>query len=156
MARFVFALILTATILTQATILPGVNPLNVLPNLVLVMLFIWSSLRGAREGLFWAFGAGLVLDTLSLDPLGSNGLALIVVVVLAVPARRRVFHSGVVIPTLLVMVATVAHALTLDVIRGVVPGYQLIFQVLLHALLVPPIYLFVGAMDRWVVQDAGR
>jgi rod shape-determining protein MreD len=156
MARFVFGLILVLVVFVQATILPGVNPLIVAPNLVLVMLFIWSSMRGTREGLIWAFGAGLLLDGLSLDPLGTNGLALLLVVLLAGPARRRVFHSGMIIPVVLILLATLAHAAVLDVIRGTPPDRWLALQALLHAVLVPPVYLFVGAMDRWVVQDAKR
>lgn len=156
MARFVFGLILVATVFTQATVLPGINPLIVTPNLVLVMLFIWSSMRGTREGLFWAFGAGLLLDVIGLDPLGTNGLALLLVVLLAALARRRVFHSGMIIPVVLIVLATLSHTAVLDLIRGTTPSRMVVLQALLHALLVPPIYLFVGAMDRWVVQAARR
>lgn len=156
MARIVFGLILALMVLVQATVLPGINPLIVTPNLVLVMLFIWSSMRGTREGLIWAFGAGLLLDAVGLDPLGTNGLALLPVVLLAVPARRRVFHSGMIAPIVVILVATLAHAAVLDVVRGTPPDRWLAVQALVHAALVPPFYLFVGAMDRWLVQDAKR
>lgn len=156
MARFVFGLILALMVLVQATVLPEINPLIVTPNLVLVTLFIWSSMRGTREGLFWAFGAGLLLDGLSLDPLGTNGLALLTVVLLARPARRRVFHSGLIVPMVLILVATLAHAAVLSIIRGTPPDRWIAVQALFHAALVPPIYLFVGVMDRWLVQEAKR
>ncbi len=156
MARFVFGLILVVLVFLQATIVPGINPLIVAPNLVLVTLFIWSSMRGTREGLLWAFGAGLLLDGLSLDPLGTNGLALLLVVLLAGPARRRVFHSGMIIPIVLILLATLAHAAVLDIVRGTPPDRWLAVQAVLHAALVPPVYLCVGAMDRWVLQSTKR
>ncbi len=83
MARILFGLLLVATALLQATILPRVNPISVYPDLVLVFLFVWASARSIRESLFWVFFAGILLDVLGLDYFGTNALALVIVVVLA-------------------------------------------------------------------------
>ena len=149
MARPIFALLLVAAALAQATILPVVGPVGILPNLVLVLLLVWSALRGLGEGLLWVFGAGLLLDVLAMDALGTNGLALLAAAVVAGPARRRFFHSGMIFPILLTMLATVACALVMTLLRGlgesaaVLPmGAVLrlaVLQALLNALLVPPL-----------------
>ena len=164
MARPLFALLLAAAALAQATILPALGPIGVLPNLVLVLLLVWSALRGLGEGLLWVFGTGLLLDVLAMDPLGTNGLALLVAALLAGPARRRFFHSGMIFPLLLTMLATVAHALALTLLRGLDDGGTMLpvdavarlafLQALLNALLVPPLYLVAGWMDRSLVEKA--
>jgi len=164
MARSLFALLLVASALAQATILPALGPVGVVPNLVLVLLLVWSALRGVVEGLVWIFGVGVLLDVLALDALGTNGLALLVVAVVAGPARRRFFHSGMVLPLLLVMLATVVHALVLTLLRGIEAGGTTapagavarltLLQALLNALLVPPLYVVAGRMDRWMLENA--
>lgn len=160
MSRIVFAVTLAAAALLQATLLPVLIPVGVLPNLVLLLVLAWSALRGAAEGLAWGFGVGLVLDALALDQLGTNGLALLPVVLIAGVGRRRFFRSGLVFPIALAALATVAHGLTLALIRDLSGGSGsggiavgeiarlLVLQALLNAVLVPALYLVVGWMDR--------
>lgn len=159
MARVFFALLLVSAALIQATILPNTRVLGVLPDLVLVLLLVWSAMRGVAEGAVWVFGTGLALDLLAMDRFGTNGLALLVVALLAGPARRRFFHSGLVVPIALTVVATVVHAVILLLLRSgtgaalpLSAAFRLIvLQALLNSLLVPPLYLLAGWMDRKVV-----
>jgi len=140
MARVIFGLLLFATVFAQATFLPRLNPMIITPDLVLVLLFVWAAFHSLRESLVWVFLTGIVLDILSIDPLGSNGLALLIVVALASPSRNRLFQSSMIIPMVLVMLATVVHGLVLYTIRGIAPSAFIGFQALLHALLVPVVY----------------
>lgn len=159
MARLLFALVLVSAALIQATILPNMQVIGVLPDLVLVLLLLWSALRGVAEGAIWVFGTGLLLDLLAMDRFGTNGLALFVVALLAGPARRRFFQSGLVFPIALTVVATIAHAIILLLMRSgtgaalpLTAAFRLIvLQALLNSLLVPPLYLLAGWMDRKVV-----
>ncbi len=151
-----------ASALAQATILPAVGPTGVLPNVVLVLLLVWCALRGLGEGLLWVFGTGLLLDVLAMDALGTNGLALVVAALLAGPARRRFFHSGMIFPILLTMLATVGYAVVIMLVRGLddsgamLPAGAILrltfLQSLLNALLVPPLYLVAGWIDRWAPE----
>lgn len=162
MARFVFALLLVVAALAQATILPALGPVGVVPNLVLVLLLVWSAIRGVVEGLLWVFAVGLLLDLLALDAVGTNGLALLVVALAAGPARRRFFHSGMVFPLLLAILTTVGHALALTLLRAAGDGWAMppaaavarlaLLQALLNALLVPLLYVVAGRMNRWGVE----
>lgn len=162
MARFVFALLLVVAALAQATILPALGPVGVVPNLVLVLLLVWSALRGVVEGLLWVFAAGVLLDLLALDAVGTNGLALLVVALAAGPARRRFFHSRMVFPLLLAMLTTIGHALALTLLRAADDGWGMppaaavarlaLLQALLNALLVPLLYVVAGRMNRWGVE----
>jgi rod shape-determining protein MreD len=135
--------------LIQATILPRVNPISVYPDVVLVLLFVWSSARGIRESLAWVFFAGLLLDVLALDYFGTNALALLVVVLLASLAHQRVLHANVLIPIVLVALATVVHGVVLAMLRQDFPtGWFIPLQALMHALLIPIIYLGLRVFDH--------
>lgn len=163
MARLLFACLLFFVAIVQATILPGLHVAGVMPDLMLVLLLVWSALRGTGEALIWVFAAGLILDVLAMDPLGTNGLALMIVALLAGPARRRFFHSGLIFPVGLAAVATIIHAFVLLVLRSrsgetiaLTASFRpIVIQALLDALLVPPLYLIATRMDRWVVRSHG-
>jgi hypothetical protein len=64
-----FALFLIVAAVAQATLLPVLGPVAVLPNLVLVLVLVRTARRGMIDGLFWIVLSGLVLDTVALDPL---------------------------------------------------------------------------------------
>lgn len=154
MARIFFGLLVVIAAVVQATILPRVNPLSITPDLVLVLLFLWAIRHGVRESLLWIFFSGLLLDLLTLDPFGTNGLALVVIVLLASPARHRLFHSGIVVPILLIVVVTIVHGVVLTLLRGMpvaIPvlihaAPQIALRAVVHAVLVP----IVHQLTRWI------
>jgi rod shape-determining protein MreD len=161
MARIFFALCMLSAALIQATILPSLDLLEVLPDVTLVLLLVWSALRGAPEGLLWAFGFGMFIDILALDPLGTNGLALLGVALLGGLSRRRFFHSTLIVPIALAVVATIVHALVLLLFRSgegaglpISSVFRLIFlQALLNSICVPPLYVVAGWMERRMVTS---
>lgn len=157
MSRAIFALMLIGAALLQATLLPAVGPIAVTPNLVLVLILVRTIQRGVSEGILWAFVGGLALDVLALDPLGTNGLAMVPVVLAGGLARRRVFQSGVLFGMLLAIGASLAHALVLNGVR-VLGGEPLVplaallrlsfLQALLNAVMVPVLWPLVGLLGR--------
>jgi rod shape-determining protein MreD len=164
MARLFFATLLLLALFAQIAVMPAVESFQILPNVPLVLLFVWSSVRGVREGLAWAFGLGLLYDILAIDPLGSNGLALLVVVLLGALSARRFFHSKLVFPIVLVVVATMLHGFVMLLVRNTEGGAApvgafirpVFAQALLNAILVPPCYWIVGlaGRDRMVMRHA--
>ena len=157
MARAVFGVLIVAAAVLQATVLPKAEPLVVLPNLVLVLVLVRTVQLGVAEGLLWSLIAGLVLDTLALDPLGTNALALLPAVLAGLAGRKRIFLSGVLFPMLLAIVATVGSAMLLNVVRLVggetlVPYDALVrltvLQSLLNAVLVPLVWPVVGLLSH--------
>lgn len=164
MTRLFFGLILILTAFAQATIFPAVNVLGIGPNLVLVLVLVWASLRGTPEALLWIFPLGLLLDFLTLDPLGTNGLALVPVALIGGLARRRLLHSGVIIPMIAVVAATLAHQLVGLAIAAAVGPYTplsgsirlALLMALLNMVVVPLLYLAVQLMERMGVGRAAR
>jgi rod shape-determining protein MreD len=148
MKRFLFGLLLAVTAFAQSTIVPQLNPLEVSPNFVLVLLFLWSGLRGMREGLVWAFFVGLLLDVLSVEPLGLNGIALASAAVLAGPAQNRMFRSSVFFSLVLMIVASLVYSVIIYALRDVRPNAFILVQAMMHALIVPLAYVLIRAFDR--------
>lgn len=164
MTRLFFALLLVTVTIAQATILPPLNVLDVGPNFVLVLLLVWSAHKGVGEGVLWAFGLGLLLDILTMEPFGVNGLALIPVAVIGGVSNRPLFHSGIIIPMLLVVLATFVYQLVGGLAAAALGhGYALSMTVrlglltaFLNMMVVPLAYLVVLVMDRMGVRRAAR
>src|SRR5262245_36513159 len=87
LTRAFFALLLISLATVQATFVPALGVFGVFPDFVLVFLLIWSAARGVGEGLIWAFGLGIWLDLLTMDPLGTHAIALLVVAVIGGSVR---------------------------------------------------------------------
>src|SRR5215218_5310956 len=146
MARLCFAVILLAAMVLQALIYPQLLTIRVFPNLVLVLLLCWSALRGLGEGAIWAVGTGLLFDAIALDPLGTNGLAFLAVVLLGMWAGRRFFQASIFMP--IPIVATIVYAVIVLIIRAGngsgIPisalGPLLLLQALLNSLSVLLVY----------------
>lgn len=157
MARVFFAMLVVMSALIQATLIPQLNPIQLQPNLVLVLVLIWTAAHGVGEGILWAAGVGFLLDLLAMDTLGTNGLGLLVVVLIGGLARRRFFQSGLVFPMLLTLVAAFVGPLIVLVVRdlagaapvGLQPALRILVpQALLAMIVVPPLYLVGAVLDR--------
>jgi rod shape-determining protein MreD len=162
--RLYFATLLILIAVAQSTILSTTGILGVSPNLVLVLILVWSSRYGIREGVVWAFSAGLMIDVLALDPLGSNGLALIVVAVIGSFAQRPLLQSGVLVAMLMTIAATVSHFIVasfIDTLTGT--GYPVLISIrmglltaFLNALTVPIMYGLIVLLDRFGVSRVAQ
>jgi rod shape-determining protein MreD len=157
LARILFGFCLIGTALVQATVLPAWWPLEIRPNFVLILIIVWTVLRGISEGILWAAIVGILLDVLALDPLGTNGLALLSAVLIAGLARQRIFRSNLVLPFILTIVAAIVQPFVLALLgswagRGDLPISAVLRavapQALLCALFLPPIYAIFG----WFIQ----
>ncbi len=150
--------------LAQAALIPSINLLSISPNVVLVLILVWSAERGMAEGVIWTLPVGILLDLLALDPLGSNTLALLPVAVIGGLARRRLFHSGVIIPMVLVVAATIVHQIVGAVVSSATgASYSLgvtvrlsFLTALLNVAMVPVLYIGIAILDRLGVVRASR
>lgn len=160
--RVLFGVLLLAAALVQATFLPALGLLAVGPDLALIFLLIWSATHGVREGLWWAFGLGIWLDLLTLDPLGAHVLPLLVVALIGGAAQGRLFRSGIILPMLAVIGASLASHLVaqlIDVARGEGMAALGLLRLavttaFLNALLVPLAWLVLLLVDRFIPRRA--
>lgn len=158
MPRVIFAILLVIMAYLQTTVLKMLPLGGFTPNLVLVLLLLWSAVRAPRESLLWAFAIGLFLDLLTLTTLGSSALALLPVAMTGWLSRSRFFQSGIIFPMLMTLVATLAHALVQMLLAPFVGGHMNIPGVgltgtlgaILNALFVPLLYPIVQVLHRWI------
>jgi rod shape-determining protein MreD len=157
-ARFLFAVLLMITALLQATFFPATGLIGVVPDFALVFLLIWSATHGIYEGLFWAFGLGIWIDLLTMDALGTHGIALLAVAAIGGATRGKLFRSGAVLPILAVVVATLAFSAIMLIVRlfgsgsvDIAGSLRLgMLTAVLNALLVPIAYGVLIVFDRWI------
>lgn len=157
-ARFFFAALLMLTALAQATVLPAVDLITVVPDFALVFLLIWSASHGTGEGFFWAFGLGVWLDFLTLDRLGSHSIALLAVAAIGGAARGQLFRSGAVLPIFAVVLATLAYnavSYLFVLLAGDAPPLLgsvrlALLAAALNAVLAPVAYVVVLVFERWM------
>lgn len=156
MASVVLAVSLIFFAFMQATVFPSSELIGIFPDVTLVIILVWSAVRGVRDGLIWAFLVGILLDTLALDPLGANALALLPVVLLGALSGRVFFQSNLIVPILACVAATFLHALVLLLVRSA-GGESLsiasllriiMLQTVLNVMIVPPIYLIGSLAQR--------
>ncbi|MDQ2784771.1 MAG: rod shape-determining protein MreD, partial [Chloroflexota bacterium] len=93
-ARVLFAVLLLVFALAQGPVIQALFPLDVTPNLVLVLLTLWAGYHGLREGIAWAFAAGILLDLLLFAPLGAHALAFMAVILAIEPVRHIMFGEN--------------------------------------------------------------
>lgn len=152
---------LAVVAILQTTLVPSLTIWGVFANLPLLIVVCWGLLRGPREGALWGFIAGLMVDLLSGAPFGAATLSLIVVGFLAGLGEATVFRASIVLPMVVMFLATVVYdllfllivqisgqpvALLDSIWRLVLPS------ALLNAALTPIFFLTM----RWLYTRYGR
>jgi len=111
--------------------------------------------------LLWTFGVGLFLDLLTMSPFGSGALVLLPVTIVGWFSRSRFFQSGLLFPMLMAMIATFAHGLAQTLLAPLLGGHMNFVALvqlstlgaLLNSLMVPPLYLLVQLLNRWIERN---
>lgn len=102
-------LVLALVVIAQGTLFSRLRIFDVGPNLLLVTTVCWSLVQNMASGLVWGFAGGLGADLITGMPLGTSSLALMAPCLLAGFGRKTVFASNLVLPVLLVGLATPLH-----------------------------------------------
>lgn len=158
MARVSFALLLALTALIQATFLPALGVLAIMPDFALLLLLVRSASRGMAEGMVWALGLGIWLDLLTLDRLGTHGLSLLAVAIVGGLVGQRLFRSGIALPIVTVIAATLAAGLAASLVAriggdaagGLAMMRPIVATTVLNAVIVPVAWFVLLVVDRWV------
>jgi rod shape-determining protein MreD len=156
--RYGNLLLLGAVVLAQTTVMSSTALGSTRPFLPLLAVVSWVLLRGPVAGLWWALGAGVMLDVVAPGRLSLYSLPLVMAAVAVAGGRGRLFPTNILIPWLMVVVATVTFWLAqrallplaggevswrLDVLaREVVP------EIALNLLWLPVLYLPLSALAR--------
>jgi len=162
--RWIIPLLLACT-LVQSTAIPGLVTFNLRPDLALVLIVGWGSIRGWAEGLLAGLIGGLLRDMTSAAPFGVNALALGVLGLVAGLVMDRLARTSILLPVLAAVGGSVA-GFFLSVLGlqagGWIAGWEhvLIFEAIPSAVLTGllmalafPVFRAVGR--RLAAEEAG-
>lgn len=145
MAVVIYSLIVILALVIQTTIFTSWSLFVVVPDLILVLVVLFSLINGPSFGAKFGFAAGLGLDLLVGELIGLNALTKMIVGTVVGLLALRFFKENYVIPLLSVIAATVAdqlfYALGMAVFGVAVPLRLLIEQILL------PLVLYNGVLS---------
>ncbi|MGD9002011.1 MAG: rod shape-determining protein MreD [Anaerolineae bacterium] len=110
--------LLTSAALIQTTLLSRVSVLGAQPNLLLLIVLLWSLVRGVDEGLMWGFLGGLIVDVTSGGPLAGTAIALLAAAYVAGQSLAEQVGSQVVRSMILTVLGTATYHLTLLIVLG--------------------------------------
>lgn len=93
--KFVFSVIIIfLLVLLQTSLYPYLEICNAFPNLILILVLIFSILKGFKKSLVWTIFGGFLLDIYSFDnPIGSSILSLFLVSYLVYFFSQNVFKK---------------------------------------------------------------
>jgi rod shape-determining protein MreD len=146
----------------QSAWLSSIDLLGARPNLMVVVVLVWTVLRNPEEGLLWGFIGGIATDLLSGGPLGAHTLALVVVALLAGQAWGQGLGSSLFRLLLQAILCVLAYHLVLLTAltwtgRTVDWGYAfthvLLPSVALNVLLAPIVRPLLAWLERRTRQE---
>jgi len=142
-------LIVLFAVVAQASVMPGFSIFGVQPNLVIVLLVAWMTVRGRREVLFLIPAAGFAQGLLDSQPLGLAMLALAPLILLTDVRERRLVESDLLPAVGLVALATLVFEGTVLLTLAVTGNHPdwlasvldvLVPAAIANALLLLPVY----------------
>lgn len=153
--EIVLVLALFGVVLVQITVLP--RPLDVAPNLMLMLVICRTLVAGLPNAARWAFYGGLILDIGAGSTLGTHALALLAAVVCAGLPLARLQRESWLLPLFGALFGALAYhgvlALLTTLLVAPVPleAYAMIVAVPdLVLTMIPVLPLFLGM--RWYVS----
>jgi len=103
-------LFLLGIIIFQSTLLNKMEIFNTKPDLVLIVIVIFSNYFGSLKGELFGAASGLVEDFITLSPLGFNTFVRTLTGYLAGVTRGKIFLDPIVTPVILVIFFTLFRA----------------------------------------------
>jgi rod shape-determining protein MreD len=159
MARYVGIPILLVAAILNATVMAELRVWQGAPDLVFLVVITWALLAGAREALVWAIVGSIFQDALSLVPLGTSALGMILVIIMTDLTIGQVSRRNLAAPLLVMIIGTpVYHLAILAVLwmtdQAVPLSSALIYVTLptlvYHLVFVLPVFRAIGLVHRWL------
>lgn len=148
----------------QTNLLRFVSPTVVIPDIALIVLVFFAHRNGSFPGQFAGFFTGLLLDFLSLSPLGFFAFIYTVVGFVFGTTYDRIVLDGVALPFVAVAIATIAKAFTASILAGLFSidiarisllGTRLWIEIGLTALIAPVLFALMSIIGLFRVQQRG-
>lgn len=161
MRPFVWGLVLVVSLVLQATVLPLIAVDGVRPDLMLIITMSAGLLLGREHGVGLGFFGGLLQDLASGNIFGLNILARTAVGYFAGQMERKVFKENILLPVLVVIVATVLNS-AVAIFVLLVGGYKVditletantIYHIAYNTVLAIPVHRLVLLIAKREMPD---
>jgi rod shape-determining protein MreD len=148
--------------LSQTVLVSRIDLWGGRPDVMLLVVLVWSVVRGMNEGLVWGLIGGLIIDLISGGPLGATTLALLVVAFMAGEPWGLGVGAPVIRLLILTFICVIAYHLVLLAVLGwtgyaVDWGWALLRvaapSALLNAVLAPFVQRPLGWLERRTRQE---
>jgi rod shape-determining protein MreD len=158
MANYIGIPILLLAAVINATIMPELRLGNGTADLVFLLVMSWALLADVRDAMLWAVIGGMLQDVLSIAPLGTSALGLVIVAFAADAVFGTVSRGNLIVPLVVAGVGTfVYQMITLLLLRmlglsavGLGQGlvYVMVPSTIMNVLLILPVFRLMGAVHR--------
>ncbi len=153
--------ILLVAALLETALLSNIIFLPAVPDLLLLIVLYLSVYNGSLTGETAGFVSGLMLDFLTAAPLGLNCLLRTLVGFFSGLCHNLLNVSGIVIPCLLALVATIVKFVIVEFISFFFPAgvitYELLsmefgMELLLNVVLAPVVFGFLSLFSSFLID----
>ena len=148
--------IIVVALLIQLTLINSVTILGVKPDLILIVILVFSLLKGGKEGAISGFVSGLLQDIFSTGLLGINALVKTVIGFTCGTLKEKIFHEHILflIPAITFIASLVQSILIFLLLRAFGIEYSLVWSIkqvalpeaLYSSLLSPFIFLVINKL----------
>jgi rod shape-determining protein MreD len=148
----------------QSSVMPQLRIGGGAPDLVVLLVLLWAIYAPLNEALFWAFLGGIAQDLLSVLPLGSSVIGLVLMIFFVKRLGAQLYRVNIILVVGYVLLGTVVQTVIIQIILrfmglGLSPGnaftyvlmptlfYQLIFSL--------PVYVLIRAIQHRIYPRLG-
>ncbi|GAI02568.1 unnamed protein product [marine sediment metagenome] len=154
--------IIVVALLIQLTLINSVTILGLKPDLLLIVVVVFSLLKGAKEGIISGFASGLLQDIFSTGLLGINALAKTVIGFFCGIIKEKIFYEHIlfIIPLITFIASFIQNILILLLLRAFGIEYGLAWslkqiafpEALYSSLLSPFIFLVINKLFQTIKE----
>jgi rod shape-determining protein MreD len=165
MGRYIGIPLLILAAILDVTVMAKLRVGGGSPDLVFLLVVSWALLSTMQEALLWAMVGGVVKDVLSVAPLGTSALGLVIVVFMADSLFGTVRRNNLVIPPVVAAAGTVVYHLAILAVLQIV-GYGLSLgeglsyvtlpTVIYNTILILPVFRMAGLIHQWLTPRRVR
>ena len=156
------AAIIVIALLIQLTLINSITILGLKPDLIMVVVVVFSLLKGEKEGSISGFASGLLQDIFSTGILGINALAKTVIGFTCGILKEKIFHEHIlfIIPVITFISSFMQSILIFLLLRAFGIEYNLAWslkqvalpEALYGSLLSPFIFLAINKLFQMIEE----
>jgi rod shape-determining protein MreD len=155
----VFFLVLAAAL--QSSLIPQLRIFSGQPDLVFVLVICWALHAKLEESLFWAFLGGLLQDILSITPLGTATLGMVMIIFTIQAVRQQLYRANLLLLGLCILFGTLLQQFIISIALIITGnGYNIVNvlrfvtlpEIFYNLILMLPVYVVVRLIQRRIYR----